>query len=175
VGFDLSAPAIARAREEAAAQGLDNVSFEVADLTALTADQDFDVVFAIDAIHDQVDPVAVLDRVHAALVPGGTFVMIDIAAATDVADNVGNPYAPWIYSISTLHCMTVSLAEGGAGLGSAWGEDLARRMLADAGFTDTTTVVAPGDESSLIYVSRRDRWASPAPGDRHPGPDASSS
>lgn len=156
VGYDLSDDAIARARNEAASRGLANVEFEVVDLTTLTAPQGFDVVLAIDAIHDQVDPVAVLDRIHDALAPGGTFFMIDVAAASDVADNVGNPYAPWIYSISTLHCMTVSLAGGGAGLGSAWGEALAREMLAGAGFTATTATVAPGDESSLIYVSRRD-------------------
>lgn len=156
VGYDLSDDAIARAREEAATQGLHNVEFVVADLTTLTAHQDFDVVFAFDAVHDQVAPAAVLRRVHDALAPGGTFFVLDIAAATDVADNLDNPYAPWIYSISTLHCMTVSLAEGGAGLGSAWGEALARQMLADAGFTDIATTVAPGDPTSLIYVSHRE-------------------
>lgn len=153
-GYDLSADALVRAREEAAGLGLTNADFVVADLADLALREEFDVVFAFDAIHDQADPAGVLRTVHDALAPGGTFVMLDIAAATDVADNLDNPYAPWIYSISTLHCMTVSLAEGGAGLGSAWGEELARDMLAEAGFTDTEVVVAPGDESSLIYVSR---------------------
>jgi hypothetical protein len=34
-----------------------------------------------------------------------------------------------------MHCMTVSLAQGGAGLGTMWGEELAEQMLTEAGFT----------------------------------------
>jgi hypothetical protein len=44
-----------------------------------------------------------------------------------------------LYATSTLHCMTVSLAEGGAGLGTAWGEQRARAMLAEAGFVDVAS------------------------------------
>ena len=75
-------------------------------------------------------PPAVLARVFEALAPGGVFVMIDIRASSHLERNVGNPFAPWLYAVSTLHCMTVSLASGGAGLGTVWGEELA---LADAG------------------------------------------
>jgi hypothetical protein len=41
--------------------------------------------------------------------------------------NVANPFAPLYYAISVMHCMTVSLAEGGAGLGTMWGQELAPR------------------------------------------------
>lgn len=153
VGYDLSADAVARAQEEAAA--LPNVTFEVADVSALAPEHPFEVVFAIDAVHDQADPTAVLRSVHGALAPGGTFVMIDMAASSDLAENVGNPFAPWIYSISTLHCMTVSLASGGAGLGAAWGEGLARQMLGEAGFGDVAVHPAPGQALNLIYVTGR--------------------
>lgn len=155
VGYDLSSEAIERARAEAADAGLSNVTFEVADVSALAPERPFDVVLAIDAVHDQADPAAVLGGVHDALAPGGTFVMIDMAASSDLAENVGNPFAPWIYSISTLHCMTVSLASGGAGLGAAWGEGLARRMLGEAGFGEVTVHPAPGQGLNLIYVTRR--------------------
>jgi hypothetical protein len=106
-------------------------------------------------VHDQTDPAAVLRGVHDALTPGGTFVMVDMAASSDLAENVGNPFAPWIYSISTLHCMTVSLASGGAGLGAAWGEQLARRMLGEAGFGEVVTHPAPGQALNLIYRTQR--------------------
>jgi SAM-dependent methyltransferase len=155
VGFDLSESAIERAREETAGQGLTNADFVAADLTRLAERDAFDVVFAFDAVHDQADPARVLRNIRDALAPDGTFFMFDIAAASDVAHNLANPYAPWTYSISTLHCMTVSLAEGGAGLGAAWGEELARQLLAEAGFTDVAVTPAPGEESNLIYVSRR--------------------
>jgi hypothetical protein len=113
-------------------------------------------VFAFDAIHDQADPAGALHRVHDALEPGGVFVMFDTKAATALEDNVGNPFAPWLYAVSTLHCMTVSLARGGAGLGTAWGEQLALRMLADAGFVDVTVSDVPDDPVDVLYVARRE-------------------
>jgi len=112
-------------------------------------------VFVFDAIHDQADPSGVLERIHAALAPGGVFVMKEPRLSSNLEDNVGNPFAPMTYAVSTLHCMTISLAEGGAGLGTAFGEQLARRMLADAGFTDVTVHEAPGDPRSGVFVSTR--------------------
>ena len=63
--------------------------------------------------------------------------------------------APILYSVSTLHCMTVSLAHGGAGIGTMFGEQLARRMLADAGFIDVEVQPAVGDPAGAIYLSRK--------------------
>src|SRR5918995_7040058 len=65
VGYDLAEDAIARARSEAAAAGLANARFEVRDAAGLTVEQPLDVVFVFDAIHDHVDPAAVLGRIHA--------------------------------------------------------------------------------------------------------------
>jgi hypothetical protein len=80
--------------------------------------------------------------------------MMDIRAASALEDNVGNPFAPLMYGLSVLHCMTVSLAEGGAGLGAMWGEQLARRMLADAGFADVEVHDVPDDPLDVLYVAR---------------------
>ena len=154
-GYDIAADALERARAEAAAESLPNVSFERADAAALHPDEPLDVVFAIDAVHDQADPAAMLRGIHDALAPGGRFVMIDMAASSDLAENVGNPLAAWIYTISTLHCLTVSLAEGGAGLGAAWGQELAVRMLGEAGFTTVEVMRAPGQALNLIYATER--------------------
>jgi SAM-dependent methyltransferase len=155
VGYDLDEEAIARARAEAAAEGLGNVSFEVRDIARLHVDEPFDAVFVFDAIHDQADPSGVLDRVYEALVPGGVFVMKEPRVSSNLEENVGNPFAPLMYATSTLHCMTVSLAQGGAGLGTAFGEQLARRMLADAGFADVTVHQAPGDPPDGVFVTSR--------------------
>jgi SAM-dependent methyltransferase len=155
VGYDLATDAIARARSEAAAAGLANARFEVRDAAALTVEEPFDVVFVFDAVHDQVAPDAVLERIHAALAPGGTFVMVEPRASSDLAGNLANPLAPLLYSVSTMHCLTVSLAGGGAGLGAAWGEELARSMLADAGFRDMAVHEAPGDPLNSVFVASR--------------------
>jgi SAM-dependent methyltransferase len=155
VGYDLDEGAIARARAEAAAAGLTNLRFEVLDAARLTVDQPLDVVFVFDAIHDQADPAAVLERIHAALAPGGLFFMKEPRVSSSLEDNVANPFAPLLYSVSTLHCLTVSLAEDGAGLGTAWGEQRALRMLADAGFPEVEVHEAPGDPIDGIFLSRK--------------------
>lgn len=155
VGYDIAADAIEKARTEAAEYGLTNASFEVLDVTRLPVDPPFEAVFAFDAIHDQVDPATVLRRIQSALAPDGVFVMMDIKASSNLEDNITNPLAPLLYGISTLHCMTVSLAHDGAGLGTVWGEQLARRMLADAGFVAVDVFDVPDDPLDSVYVARK--------------------
>jgi len=73
----------------------------------------------------------------------------------NLEDNVEHPLGPALYTISTLHCMTVSLAQGGEGLGTCWGEQLARRLLAEAGFKEVETHTVEGDVFNLYYVCRK--------------------
>lgn len=133
-GYDASQEAVERARAEAAARGLTNVEFVVQDAAALGDEARFDLVTAFDSVHDQVDPAAMLAGIRRALKPGGVFLMQDIDGHSDPARNTEHPLGPFLYTISTMHCMTVSLAHGGAGLGAMWGVDTAERMLAEAGF-----------------------------------------
>ena len=155
IGYDIGPDAIASARDEAAQLGLSNVSFEVLDVAELPAEPGFDAVFAFDVIHDQVAPATVLERVFAALAPGGTFAMMDIKASSNLEDNTENPFAALLYGVSTLYCMTVSLAYGGAGLGTMWGEQVARRMLADAGFESVDVFDVPDDPMDSVYVATK--------------------
>ncbi len=136
-GIDLSADAIGWARERAAALGLDNVEYIAADLTSFDEDTvagHYDVVFTFDAVHDQARPARLLRGIHRALKADGIYVMQDIHAHSHVHENVDNPMAPLLYTVSCMHCMTVSLAQGGDGLGAMWGRELAERMLQEAGF-----------------------------------------
>ncbi len=153
VGYDFGEDAIARARAEAREMGLGNTRFEVLDVTQLEPEPKFDLITSFDAIHDQRDPAAVLRRIGGALAPDGIYFMMEPKASSRLEENIGNPFAPYIYGMSVLHCMTVSLAEGGAGLGTAWGEQLARRMLGEAGFGSVEVTDAPGPQNS-IYVCR---------------------
>lgn len=155
IGYDLAPDAIARAEEEASRWRLSNATFAVQDVAALPLDPPFGAVLAFDSIHDQADPAGVLFRVHEALEPGGVFVMFEPKAASALEDNVGNPFAPFLYGVSTLHCLTVSLALGGAGLGTAWGEQRARQMLAEAGFVGVVVSDVPDDPLDVVYVARR--------------------
>ncbi len=154
VGYDIAADAIARARAEAQAMALPNVRFEVRDVTRLPAEPRFDLITSFDAIHDQRDPAAVLRSAATSLASDGLYLAIEPRASSNLEENIGNPFAPWMYSVSVLHCMTVSLAEGGTGLGTAWGEQTARQFLAQAGFTAVDSVDAPGPQNT-IYICRR--------------------
>ncbi|CAN5887667.1 class I SAM-dependent methyltransferase [soil metagenome] len=153
MGYDIDADALVTGEKEAQEMGLDNVEFQRLDITRFDPDSPFDAVVAFDVVHDQVDPVTVLRRVYETLAPGGVFLMVDIRASSDLEENRANPLAPFLYSVSTLHCMTVSLAHGGAGLGTVWGEQLARQMLADAGFIDVACHEVPDDPTNAAYVA----------------------
>lgn len=154
-GFDLSPEAVAAATAEARERGLTNVTFAAADAAdpAVLGAGRFDLVTAFDAIHDQAKPAAVLANVRRAMRPGGTFLMQDIQAQTAHHENVDHPLGTFTYTISCMHCMSVSLANGGAGLGAAWGKQMALRMLADAGFGRVRVETLPHDPINYYYVT----------------------
>jgi len=136
VGYDLSEAAVATAIERARERGLGNVHFEALDLPTLRETATFDLITAFDAIHDQARPDLVLGNIRRALRPGGTFLMQDIGGSSHLHHNLDGPMSPFIYTISCMHCMSVSLAGGGMGLGAAWGREKALQMLHEAGFED---------------------------------------
>jgi hypothetical protein len=137
---------------------LNNVRFEKCDLTTWKSERQFDLITAFDAIHDQARPDLVLQSTSRALRTDGIFLMQDIKASSHVEKNLEHPIAPFIYTISCMHCVSVSLAQGGMGLGAAWGEELARNMLADAGFTNVKVRELPHDMINLYYLCRREGW-----------------
>jgi hypothetical protein len=51
-----------------------------------------------------------------------------------------------------MHCMTVSLAQNGEGLGAMWGEETTREYLKQAGFTSVTTHRLAHDIQNNWYV-----------------------
>ena len=68
------------------------------------------------------------------LTPDGRFSMVDIAANSNLADNLTHPMGPFLYTVSLMHCMPVGLVGGGTGLGMMWGREKAVEMLKDARF-----------------------------------------
>jgi SAM-dependent methyltransferase len=154
-GYDGCERGIQVARAEARELGLANAHFTVRDPAQLGHMDDFDCVTAFDTIHDQPRPDAVLRGIAEALRPDGVFLMREIAGTSHVHEDVANPLAPFLYTISCLHCMTVSLAAGGAGLGAMWGVELALRMLAEAGLGRVEVRQLPSDAANLYFVARK--------------------
>ena len=106
-------------------------------------------------MHDQARPDLVLAAIADALRPGGVYLCVDTAAASNLADNLDHPLGPFLYTVSCMHCMTVSLADGGMGLGTMWGEQTARAMLAEAGFTSVSVAHLDDDfVNSYIIASK---------------------
>jgi 2-polyprenyl-3-methyl-5-hydroxy-6-metoxy-1,4-benzoquinol methylase len=153
VGVDISEEGIALARAEAREWGLDNATFEVGDAAAATGR--YDLITAFDTIHDQAQPTKVLAAIADALADDGVFLMGDIAMSSHLEDNVGNPLAPTVFAFSVFHCLAVSLAYGGEGLGTAWGQQLALEMLEKAGFTNVEAAQVGGDPLNIYYVARK--------------------
>jgi ubiquinone/menaquinone biosynthesis C-methylase UbiE len=153
-GYDISDGGIAAARAEATGLGNTNVSFSVRDVATLDEPGRYDLITAFDVIHDQAQPAEVLKGVARALTSGGSFLMVDIRASSNLQENIPHPFAPFLYGVSTMHCMTVSLALNGAGLGAVWGEQKALAMLREAGFTHVDVQRPADDPLNNYYVAR---------------------
>lgn len=151
-GYDLSEDGIAAGRAEAQRLGLTNAQFEPRDLTTLDMPDRFDLITAFDAIHDLPKPRVVLEGIHRALRPGGIFLMEDIRASSRLEENVRHPLGPYCYMWSLTFCMTGSLAQGGEGLGTMWGEQVALDYLAGAGFRDVVVKTVEGDLINSYYI-----------------------
>jgi len=154
-GIDFSDEAVATGIQEAARLHLTNAGFESHNLAHLDKDSAYDVITVFDAIHDQAHPAQVLENIYRALRPGGVLLMADIKASSLLEDNVGRPMSTYLYTTSLMHCMTVSLALGGVGLGTAWGTQLAVSMLNDAGFTEVRVAEIDSDPLNNYYIATK--------------------
>ena len=135
--------------------GLTNVSFEQHDAAKVGFKTRFDLITTFDAVHDQAYPDVVLENIHKHLKDDGTYLMVDIDASSKLEDNMEHPLAPALYSMSVSHCMTVSLAQGGRGLGTMWGRQQATKMLKEAGFTSTFIKNIEKDIMNAYYISKK--------------------
>jgi 2-polyprenyl-3-methyl-5-hydroxy-6-metoxy-1,4-benzoquinol methylase len=155
VGYDFSEEGIAVGRKEAADWGLTNATFEAKDVATLDEPERFDFITTFDAVHDQAKPRAVVKAIYDALKPGGYWLCVDVQASSHVGENVDHPLGTFGYTVSCMHCMTVSLAYDGEGLGAMWGVHQARDLFSDAGFVDIQVHTNDGDPFNNYYVCRK--------------------
>lgn len=78
--------------------------------------------------------------------------MVDIAARTNLADNLDHPMGPFLYTVSLMHCMPVGLVDGGPGLGMMWGREKALALLKEAGFENVQVDKIPEDPFNLHFL-----------------------
>lgn len=158
LGYDLSDEAIEYAQNNAKELNLINVQFEVMDLTyfdGLAPNRKYDFITTFDAVHDQARPDNLLTGIYKALKDDGTYLMQDISASQEHHKNMEHPVGPLLYTISTMHCMTVSLAQGGMGLGTMWGRERALEMLGEAGFKNIEIKNFDHDFQNDYYIVKK--------------------
>jgi 2-polyprenyl-3-methyl-5-hydroxy-6-metoxy-1,4-benzoquinol methylase len=157
IGYDLSEEAIAFARAEAARLGLANVEFAARDLSAFDEEAEpgrFGLVTTFDAVHEQTNPRGVLRGIRVSLAPDGVYLAQDIKGSSHVHGNLDHPIGTLLYTVSCMHCMTVSLAQGGEGLGAMWGREQAFELFREAGFGTVEEHELAHDIQNAYYVCR---------------------
>jgi 2-polyprenyl-3-methyl-5-hydroxy-6-metoxy-1,4-benzoquinol methylase len=155
-GYDISKFALARAEQNRAEAGVENVVFHDPREEPLPDDGRFAFVTTFDCLHDMTDPASAMRQIRGALAPEGTWLIADIKAKDGYEANVEhNPMAALMLGTSVLSCMSSALSEpGGLGLGTlGFHEGLARRMTEEAGFS-RFDVLDLGHPVNAFYVVR---------------------
>ncbi|HEX6124256.1 MAG TPA: class I SAM-dependent methyltransferase [Pyrinomonadaceae bacterium] len=135
LGVDNDPSSIERAKELSDRAGTENAHFLCTTAEAVAVGgQKFDAVCTFDCVHDMVDPLSVLNAIRSMMTDDGVYLWGEPNASDNPLEN-RNPVGKCFSSVSPLHCLTVSLAHDGAGLGTAIGENGARRLANDAGFS----------------------------------------
>ena len=152
VGYDVFAPSVeaatANARE---AEVDDRVRFECRDAGGGLPER-YDVITTFDVIHDAVDPLGVLKSIRASLADDGVYLCLDINCSEHLEENAG-PLGAMFLSFSVLYCMTTSLAQGGAGLGTVGlHEPKLRELCAAAGFSHVRRVEMENPFNNLYEI-----------------------
>jgi 2-polyprenyl-3-methyl-5-hydroxy-6-metoxy-1,4-benzoquinol methylase len=152
VGYDVFQPSIDRANANATAAGVaERVSFQRLD-AATGLPERYDVITTFDVVHDAVDPRGLLRSIRGALNPDGIYVCLDVNCSENLEQNAG-PLGAMFHGFSVLYCMTTSLANGGAGLGTVGlHEPKLRELCAQAGFSSVRRVPLENPFNNLYEV-----------------------
>jgi 2-polyprenyl-3-methyl-5-hydroxy-6-metoxy-1,4-benzoquinol methylase len=134
-GYDLDEASIAVARKEAADAGIaDRVRFHLRDAADGGVDGDYDLVMAIEMLHDVPDPVGILRTMRRLAGDSGAVLVVD-ERTEDAFTVPTTEMERFFYTFSTLHCLAVSLQGNGVGTGTVIRADTVRRYAHEAGFS----------------------------------------
>jgi SAM-dependent methyltransferase len=152
VGCDTDTCSVEHARAAAEQTGLSGrLRFELVAAQELPG-TGYDLITSFDVLHDLADPVACAQRVREALTVDGTWLIVEPPAGDRLEDNLG-ALGRLLSSTSVLHCLPVSLAQGGPGLGTLSGEARLREIVRAGGLTRVRRVSeTPLD---LVLAARR--------------------
>lgn len=95
-----------------------------------------------------------LRGIRKALADDGVYLAQDIKGSSHHHSDRDHPIGPLLYTISCMHCMTVSLAQDGEGLGAMWGKEKALEYFRVAGFRHIDVHELEHDFQNYWYVCR---------------------
>jgi len=151
-GIDPDRRSIDNARANAHAAGV-AAHFEAVTSDALTDARPFDLITLCDVLHDLPEPERVLRELRERLAADGVLLAIEPRVADELAAN-RHPLATMFYGFSVFHCLTQSLAQGGAGLGACLGPTRTLALFTAAGFS-RARALAIKSPVNLFYVASR--------------------
>ncbi|HLZ08982.1 MAG TPA: SAM-dependent methyltransferase, partial [Chloroflexota bacterium] len=115
--------------------------------------EQYDLITTFDVVHDAADPIGLLRAIRNGLKPDGTYLCLEINCADTIEQNL-NPLGALFYGCSVLLCTTVSLADGGAALGTlGLHEPKLRELATEAGFRDIRRVPLENPFNTLYQLS----------------------
>ena len=135
-GYDIDAPSVEMAAQNAVAAGLDDrVTFSSDDIAERSPDDEYDVVVAFETIHDMAQPVQVLSAVRKVISDEGLVVIMDEAVA-DAFTGRGDEIEKLMYGFSILICLPDGLSsKPAAGTGTVMRPSTLRGYGEESGFT----------------------------------------
>ena len=153
-GIDNDQASIDKATENAKEAGLaDRVKFIRQSADALPSDQKYDLICTFDCIHDMANPRGALKAIRNALADGGLYLWTEPNCSDKLEENIGT-VGRLFHNISPLHCMTVSLAHAGEGLGTVMGATKARELATEAGFGEFTRLEIDNPFNQFFVLKR---------------------
>jgi 2-polyprenyl-3-methyl-5-hydroxy-6-metoxy-1,4-benzoquinol methylase len=152
-GFDLDETSIQVAHKNADAAGVgDRVRFHARDAADPKITGDYDLVLAIEMLHDVPDPVGILRTMKKLAGPEGHVVVVDERTEDKFAPHA-NDMERLFYAFSTMHCLAVSMQDGGVGTGTVMRRDTVRDYATQAGFADVEVLDVDHPQFRLYKVS----------------------
>ena len=144
-GFDVDAPSVERGRGHAVEAGVaERVTFSTTDVRELDAAAAYDLVTAVECVHDLPDPVGLLAAVRRLVRPGGTVLVVDEAVAEEFTAP-GDQIDRLMYGYSLLCCLPDGRSQQpSVGTGTVMRPDVLRSYARDAGFADVEVLPIDG-------------------------------
>lgn len=153
-GFDLDEPSVWAARANAAAAGVaDRVRFEATDASTAGSENAYDVVMALECVHDLGDPVGVLAAMRR-LVSERGYVLVMDERVGDELHAPGDELERLLYGCSITACLPDCRShEHSAATGTVMRPAVLRRYAEAAGYTSVE--VLPIDNDSFRFYRLR--------------------